>query len=408
VKIAHVIDHFQPWMGYQETYLAREQQKLGHDILVITSCSYARPARSIAGDRPAKPGIADEGGVRVCRLPVRFEAGTRAAHVWLKGLPQILSRFVPDVIHCHGVLSFTCFQAAVLKHRFGYRLVLDTHMADFNVYQPGEHWSRRAIKRFGYKAFAQTFGRTIARAADSLVAIGEPERDFISPLFGWRFAEIPIIRLGADNQLFRFAPAARTRVRADLGWSDEEVVLGHAGTLRASKEIETLLEACAILKQAGAPVRVLLIGSIGDAYLQRLRALSAEHNLEGRVVFQGFTPPERLPDYFSAMDLAVWPGDISNTAIEAMSVGLPVVACRTSYTESIIERHGSGVLFDRSNRADLARVLTPLVRDQAVRAAYAARARAAVERELNWRSIAEQFIHLYSRVLEDRYAYGKA
>ena len=36
MRIVHVIDYYQPKLGYQETFLAREQCKLGHEVRVVT------------------------------------------------------------------------------------------------------------------------------------------------------------------------------------------------------------------------------------------------------------------------------------------------------------------------------------------------------------------------------------
>ena len=96
------------------------------------------------------------------------------------------------------------------------------------------------------------------------------------------------------------------------------------------------------------------------------------------------------------MDVAVWPGDISNTALEAMAIGLPVVACRTPYTEAIIEKYGAGELFNRSDMEGLGRALHLVVDHTARRLDMAARARAAVVTDLNWHRIAAQFIELYA------------
>lgn len=40
MKIVHVIDYFQPRLGYQETFLAKEHPKLGHEVYVVTSDRY--------------------------------------------------------------------------------------------------------------------------------------------------------------------------------------------------------------------------------------------------------------------------------------------------------------------------------------------------------------------------------
>jgi hypothetical protein len=41
MKIVHIVDYFQPVLGYQEAFLAKEHAKLGHEVFVITSDRYA-------------------------------------------------------------------------------------------------------------------------------------------------------------------------------------------------------------------------------------------------------------------------------------------------------------------------------------------------------------------------------
>ena len=40
MKIVHLTSYFQPQLGYQEYFLAREHIKLGHDVWVVTSDRY--------------------------------------------------------------------------------------------------------------------------------------------------------------------------------------------------------------------------------------------------------------------------------------------------------------------------------------------------------------------------------
>jgi glycosyltransferase involved in cell wall biosynthesis len=320
----------------------------------------------------------------------------------MRGLSEALRAFSPDVVHCHSVLSFTAFQVARIQGRLGYRLVLDNHMADFNVYPEGERLWKTFGKRAFYRALASTLGATILRHADAIVAIGEPERAFVGLLYGRACPDVPIIRLGADSRLFTFRPDARARIRGERGWQDGELVLGHAGTIRPSKRIDMLLEATSLLHDQRLGVKLFVVGKVDLAEKQQLAAIIRRLGLEDRVAFEEFVPVDRLPEYLSAMDIAVWPGDISNTAIEAMAVGLPVVAARTPYTEAVIERYGAGALFERASLDALMRALTALVRDSALRERQAASARAAVERDLNWRSIAAQFVQLYLAVVERR------
>jgi glycosyltransferase involved in cell wall biosynthesis len=402
MRIVHLIDHFQAWMGYQETYLAREQARLGCDVAVVTSNRYTRIAGALNSGRRTTTGLSEEHGIQVYRLPVYLETPTNAAYVWLRDLTRTLRTLAPDVVHCHGMLSFTAVQAAYLKKRLHYGLIYDNHMADFNVYHMNESTIKGMAKRTFYQTLAHTLGSIIVNRADAIVAIGEPERAFVHWLFRDRCPHVPIIRLGADTHQFTFRSEGRARIRQQMGWCDEDVVLGHAGTIRASKRIDLLLQAGRQLADQGIPVRMLVVGKIEPVYLHHLQNEVSHLQLDEKVIFEKFVSLELLPEYLSAMDIAVWPGDISNTAIEAMAVGLPVVACRTAYTEAIVEQYGAGVLFEAANLPDLALALAPLASHQAERDAYARRARAAVERDLNWRSIAAQFIQLYSTILERR------
>jgi glycosyltransferase involved in cell wall biosynthesis len=395
MRIVHVIDHYQPLMGYQETYLAREQAKQGHQVTVVTSDRLA----TVAGnDRKVAAGRETVDGVDVIRLPIRFELPTGAAYVWMTGLHETIASLQPDAVHCHGVLGFTAVRVARLKRKHGFRLVYDSHMAPFNVYSAGQTSLKGRLQRLLYPALGRLESPWVLRQADTIAAIGEPERDFVRDLFGRRCPHVPIVRLGADSDHFSFRADDRAALRETYGWDDRDVVLGHAGTIRRSKSIDALIRAAAALSLAGHQVRVFVVGRIDDAHRSELQAEVERLGIEDRVVFREFVSVDDLPGYLSAMDIAVWPGDISNTAIEAMAVGLPVVAARTAYTESVVERHGAGVLFQLGNDEHLASVLEPLVGDPQKRQELSRLAREAVERELNWAGIARQFIEVYAAI----------
>lgn len=396
MRIVHLIDHFQPWMGYQETYLAREHQALRHEVIVITSDRPARWLSHAATGIHLRAGYSIEGGIQTHRLPVWFEAPTKIGYVWMRGLKSALKQAQPDVVHCHDILSFTAYFAALWKKELGYTLVYDNHRAAFNTYQPEKHPLVIASQKAAYQTFLHTLGRQIQRNADAFVAIGEPEQKYLCELYQLDPTAVPILRLGADTDRFQFSDAGRRRLRREHRWADETIVLGHAGTLRPSKEIHHLIRAVGPLRQTGADVRLLIVGNGPLSYMQELHKLTRELNLSDLIVFQEFAALDGLPNLLSAMDVAVWPGDISNTAIEAMAIGLPVVACRTPYTEAIIEKYGAGELFNRSDGEDLGRALHLVVDNTPRRFDMAVRARAAVVNDLNWHRIAAQFIELYT------------
>jgi len=398
MKIVHLTDHYQPWLGYQETYLPLEQQRLGHDVQVITSNRYTYDAGSISGSRITNTGVSVEYGIKVYRLPVLVETPTNAGYIVFQGLSKTFRELAPEIVHCHGFLSITSLQAAMNKKRVGYKLLIDNHNSFYNLYKPNTPGYIKQLKHLIYRINAATYGQYILANADSIVAIGEPEKDFLQWTFGKSCPDIPIIRLGADKRRFRRNSEQRNIIRHEFGWTDDNIVIGHAGTLRPTKRLDLLLQACAGLGNYRDRLRLLLIGSITSSFQAELEKLAGEFGLSDQVQFTGHMSIEELPYYLSALDIAVWPGDISITAIEAMAIGLPIIAVRTTYTEHIIENHNAGLLFPGDDPLALMSSLEQIIANPSLRLNMANNALQAVEKELNWESIAAQFIELYARM----------
>ncbi|MDQ4076226.1 MAG: glycosyltransferase family 4 protein [Chloroflexota bacterium] len=400
MRILHLIDHFNPVIGYQETYLAREQEALGHEVTVISSGVRLGWRGIWQAARQPELQFSREEGILTCRLPVLPAKPMSRRHVWMLRLKEALYRIRPDVVHCHDTLSVASFFAALWQKEIGYVLIYDSHRTEYNTYQLGKKQPSGMLHKAVYAILARTLARVIPVRADAMVAIGEPEQDFLCRLYQLPKDAVPIIRLGADRNRFSFSTNSREEIRSYLGWDKETVVLGHAGTLRPTKGIHRLIEAMGLLDSSGQDVRALIVGRANPAYLASLWERVEALHLKSCVAFEEFAPLDKLPRLFSAMDIAVWPGDISITAIEAMSVGLPVIACRTPYTESVIEQYGAGILLDTLEVDELKTAVETLVRKPTLRLVKGECAKAAVVKELNWRTIAQQFLDLYQEKLE--------
>jgi glycosyltransferase involved in cell wall biosynthesis len=401
MRIIHLVDHFQPFLGYQETYLPLEQTRTGETVLVATSNRYTREVRKLTNSKTLPTGPMIEREIHVHRLPVYLETPTQASYVWMKGLEGVISSFRPEIVHCHGVLSISSFQIASLKSKYGFKLLLDNHNSFLNIYKQSSKRPTIILKQIFHKGLAAIVGRRVLAAADAIVAIGEPERDFLYWLFRRRCPDVPIIRLGADHEQFIYKPDSCREIRDSVGWAHPNlIVLGHAGALRPGKELEQMLRAGQRLGALKERLRLLLVGSITDEYKASLYRLSDRLGYKkDQLHFTGHIPVEKLPDYLSAMDIAVWPGDISITIIEAMSVSLPVITTRTEYTETIVETYGAGILTQRGDMNDLANALRTLVSSPEMRKSMSEKARFAVETDLNWKSISKSFLELYHKLI---------
>jgi glycosyltransferase involved in cell wall biosynthesis len=162
--------------------------------------------------------------------------------------------------------------------------------------------------------------------------------------------------------LERFDPAridrvqARNRLRAELGEQGQRrLLLGVVAQISPWKGQDTAIEALRLLVEEGLDAHLLLIGSAkfafratrfdNAAYLVRLRQQIATAGLNDRVSLLG----ERVdvPQLMRALDILLLPSHeepFGRSLIEAMAMGVPVVATNVGGPPEIIENGVEGYL----------------------------------------------------------------
>jgi glycosyltransferase involved in cell wall biosynthesis len=140
---------------------------------------------------------------------------------------------------------------------------------------------------------------------------------------------------------------------------------GFIGTLYEHKGAHILLRALRRLPE-DLPVQVLLYGDAGrfPAYGERLRSLAGG---DGRVRFCGTFPVERTGEILNGMDVLVvpslWHENSPLVILEAQQAGVPVVASRVGGTSELVREDEDGLLFERGDDGELARILERLCRN---------------------------------------------
>ncbi len=160
------------------------------------------------------------------------------------------------------------------------------------------------------------------------------------------------------------------------------LVVGSVGRVQPVKDQRTLLRAFAALGHAApalaAKGRVVIVGE--GPSLADLRALAASLGIESATWFAGSRGD--VPALLRAFDLFVLPSlneGISNTILEAMATGLPVIASAVGGNVELVDDGAGGALFPAGDTPALATVLERYLGDGALRSAQGecARARAA-------------------------------
>lgn len=184
--------------------------------------------------------------------------------------------------------------------------------------------------------------------------------------------DLSIVYNGVDIE--RFAPGARPRHLLPSGFApDDALVIGTIGRLEPVKDQVTLAQALVRLLQAhpelSRRVRLLVVGD--GALRAQMQAVLAAAGLQDHAWLPGFR--DDIPDLYRCMDLFVLPSrreGISNTLLEAMASGLPVVATRVGGNPELVLEGLTGDLVPAADPTALAQSLYAILTDPARLAAY--------------------------------------
>lgn len=253
----------------------------------------------------------------------------------------------------------------------------------------GDKW-RPALLRRAHSPFVNryiTVSKNLERYLVERVGIAPPR---VSQVYN-----------GVDTE--RFSPCMKKSFALmPAGFAREDsIVIGTVGRLQPVKDQATLIRAFAelIKKYPDLSTRARLV-IVGDGPLMGyLRSLAETMGVDGKTWFSGAL--DDVPEALRTFDIFVLPSlseGVSNTILEAMASGLPVIATAAGGNLELVQDGHSGQFFVPGDVAALARLLADYSIDTLLRHTHAAAARRIVIERFsliamvaNYQSIYEQF-----------------
>lgn len=280
-----------------------------------------------------------------------FEIGRSSIQV-----RRLVKRLAPDLVHANTTRA--ALLALLARDRSGPPVV--AHIRD---------WTPEG--RFPDFVLA-----TIERRADAIVA----NSAYVADRFpGSRLRRpVQVIHNPVDLSQFDLTKANGSAVRRELGIPATAVVLSIVGQLAPLKGQDDAIRITADLTRSGVDVQLLVVGSVKFAspsarldnagFGERLPALADELGVGDRVRFLG----ERsdVADVLAATDILLmpfWREGFGRVAVEAMAMGVPVVASEVGGPAEIVRADVDGILLPPRAPEVWSRTLEQLVPDTALR-----------------------------------------
>ncbi|MBI2816613.1 MAG: glycosyltransferase [Acidobacteria bacterium] len=204
------------------------------------------------------------------------------------------------------------------------------------------------------------------RMADSVLVNADAVRQWLMNQ-GIKDQKIKVIHNGIDLSGFEQMRGGDA-VRQQLGIPANAPVVAMFSRLNRMKGIEYFLEAAAAVSAAMPEARFLIVGDTRQAdraYAEQLQARAIELGLRDKLIFTGFRLD--VPHLLSQVTLSVLPSlseGLSNSLLESMAAGVPVIATRVGGNPEIVKDGVTGMLVPPQDAAALAAGMRTLLEDQ--------------------------------------------
>lgn len=303
---------------------------------------------------------------------------------------SVLRRLQPDIVHTRNLAGLECLVPATLTN-----VVARIH---------GEH-GLDAYDLQGSNLKYNILRRCVKPLVHQYTAVSVDLVSWLVGTIGVRRDRITRICNGVDVQ--RFGPRIGSRVLlGPPGFAPSEtLVIGTIGRMETVKDQLTLVQAFLhLLRTEPNGRKWLRLAIIGDGSMREdairlLEAANAAH--------LAWLPGERndISEIMRGLDLFVLPSlreGISNTILEAMASGLPVVATRVGGNPELVVEGETGMLVPPSDPIAMAEAIRSYLHDPDKMVQHGRAGRKRAEEHFSMEAMVNGYLAVYDKVLGER------
>lgn len=306
---------------------------------------------------------------------VQFSYGVKKrglVHMLISGL-KVRKFFIKqnfDIIHCQDAYAVIIAILARLLLRNNLKII----------------WHVRGVKERTY--FIMT---KLSNKIDYVIANSHDQRTKLV-VHGYDPEKIRVIYNG-----FEEAKPKKTlsNIREEFNLNTEDYIVSTVGRFTYDKGMKYLLEAYEYIAREIPNLKMLLIGD--GVCMKDFREFVDKKNINQNVIFTGYRSD--VYDLLSASNVFVFPSlweAFGNVGIEAMKVGIPVVASRVGGIPEYVEHMTTGILVESGNSREIAQSIITLSRNNELKDKIVNNASAMVKSKFGFDRLRQELIDYYT------------
>jgi sugar transferase (PEP-CTERM/EpsH1 system associated) len=299
-------------------------------------------------------------------------------------LRQLFRSRTFDIIHTRNWAAFDGVMAACLAPRPV--LIHGEHGRD--VSDPDGKVYRRNLAR-----------RLLAFRARKFVAVSQDLYTWLRQTVRIPQSKLAFIPNGVDTD--RFSPGRELELRKRLGIGETEFVVGTIGRLDPVKNHPGLIHAVRQLQKNGYPVRLVIVGD-GPLHEDVAACVRSAQLVPDAIQLGYRSDVDRLYRLFDLFVLNSFAEGMSNTLLEAMACGLPIVCTAVGGNVELVADKVRGILIRAGDVSELTEALGQLICSRGERESFAASARNFTKQNFSISTMIDRYTELYESVATQR------
>lgn len=295
-------------------------------------------------------------------------------------LAREIRKLSPDIVHTRGWSTIDAICAA--------------RVAGVPYVIHGEH-GREAADPDGRNRRRNMVRKWLSPMVNRFVTVSDDLRSWLIEAVGIPGSKVVTIHNGVD--INRFTPAACDSSRRSLALAKGGFTVSTVGRLDPVKDHASMFHGFLPIAQADRSVRLVVAG---DGPMRRtIERLAVDLKISDRITLLG--ERQDIPQILQASDVFTLTSiaeGISNTILEAMAVGLPIVATRVGGNPELVDNGVTGFLVGVQDAKALTVAYENYLKDPKLRALHGHNARFRAEAKFSLERMASQYGQLYDEL----------
>jgi glycosyltransferase involved in cell wall biosynthesis len=289
-------------------------------------------------------------------------------------ISKIAKKYEYNIINCHSSHSLSL--GLLSKYFYSKSKIIGVRRVDFKI-------KNNFLSKWKYNS----------DNLDALICVSDAIKNIMKNYIK-NNNKLIVIHDGIDTQKYLGIDSSNLRKEYNL---NDNIIVGTIAAFVGHKDYPTLLKTIKIISEIRNDITFIALGD--GPLFNNIKKLAEDLHISDNIIFTGFK--ENVGEFLNLFDIFILTSNeegLGSTLLDAMSVGLPIVATKAGGIPEIIKDKTNGILCDIQDASSLANAVIQLVDNVELRNLYGSNSKKIVQ-TFSIEKTAEKYFDLYQKLL---------